>query len=583
MLAHVLTWSIETGPVPVTVDVYRDDRRGPFWGPAAIQTATGTPVRLEAAPGNKIRFGERESGFGPLGVLGSFIEFRLLDEDGEARRLFSRFRESDYLVVVHAPGHVLESGTRVPPFVWYGRPMQAGVVRTIAPAVHPSGAITLRVYDGLGALAKRSAAPSTGMTLAQLAALALRANPHLPVYVAPDVWPEETVHHPSALRFSAELAGNDGRGDYGTEMEQVERVCEGLALVLYQHTATSPLGGGPAWCLVHRAGIGLGLEGVKALVPAASAYIIGTASLPGDALVLRPEDVESSEDGVEEVLAVATVKLTGEGSANLVSASFGGEMGRGDVQEERLEAVVPTEGVFARFQADLRRYPTSPPGTFYAPGRVQLRLEGSSGTTYYLRANRQWSRTPVWLRHGDDTRGHIDVTARMFPEVGTLFVRAEGQNWLLPGQTVPVRAHISNVSVTFEDSEGRAVLDWVVSRHGSSEGESVTLRRPPRLEAHDGQAWAEPERWASDTYGETYGSVGAYLGHDRLAQQGRDLSAPVCTVYGLHGPGRRLTFPAELLQTPAPVPCVAAGLEIDLDRAATTGAWCEATTSAAEP
>ena len=601
---------IETGPVPVTVALYRDSAPtgSPAgtgaWGAAAIAAATGTSVEVEATGSPKLRWEELGTAYG-LTVYASFMEVDLVDPSGLVRTAFrGAFEERAYLATVTAPAHVSEAGTVCPAFVWYGMPMRSGSVPSIAPVVYPDAPTTLRLYDGLGALSERRARPSTGALFADaVCGPILRVNRHLPLYCGFDAFPPEIVgvggaaftrRDPRNLRFAGELTeGNAQRGDFGFERDQVERAAEGMGLVLYQHTtpdAAGPDAGGPSFRIVPRAALGgqlldvwhaagytYTLDDDGAVV---DDYAVTDTNILADSVTLAEEDLDTGD--VPEVEGAGAVKLTETGDANLVRGQVPRRVS--GIESELLASVTPVDGVFVTVA--FRALPVF-------TGRARVRLEGVSGTTYWMTRSNflaiGWETVEQTWDVDNDTVER--TTVEPFPEAGDLWLdlldAEDGED-----------AVFLRTEVAFVDANGDYVSDWVVtvSRDATAlqEGVTVTLRRPPAIEVlPSSDGWVPPSAWESRIHRAADGTplrfttLGAYLAHDRLAQQGRPLAAPSCTVFGLHGPGRLLRFPAANLYRSGGfveafgVPCVAGGgLVLDLGTIQTEGDWTELTTSA---
>ena len=479
--------------------------------------------------------------------------------------------------------------------------MRSESVPTIAPDVYPTGTTTLRLYDGLGSLSDVQGKPTTGASFARaVCEPVLRINRHLPLYCGFDAFPPEIVNvggaaytrrDPRNLRFAGELAeGNASRGDFGTERDQVERALEGMGLVLYQHTtpdATGPDAGGPSFRIVPRAALGGQLLDVfhasgytfyyDESGQVVSDYAVADTNILADSVTLSAEDFDLGT--VPEVPAAGAVKLTESGDANLLRSirALAGTA----AQSELLISVTPTDGVFVRLA--FRALSLDDIG-------VRIRLEGQSGTTYYLNGGASPGGT-AWLTFPqtfDVSLNAVEFTSpEIFPEAGDLFV------------DVLDDAIFSVAEVSLVDANGDYILDWVVTVSQDAtalqEGVTVTLRRPPAIEVlPSSDGWVPPSVWESrihrnaDNTPRRFTTLGAYLAHDRLAQQGRPLAAPSVTVDGLHGPGRVLRFPAANLGRTGAfvealgVPCVVGGgLVLDLGTTQTEGDWTELTTNGA--
>lgn len=613
-LTRLLHCEFSTSRLPIRLDVYRESNpTGPgAWGQAAIDAATGASVEVEAAPGSKLRWERGGQSYG-LTIYASLLEVQLRDAvvgggPGIIRETFrGAFRETDFLVVLSAPPYVTEAGTPMPAFVWYGMPMLSETVPTIAPAVYPGSATTLRLYDGLGALARRRAEPSTGALFAHaVCEPVLRINRHLPLYCGFDAFPPEIVNvggaaytrrDPRNLRFAGELAGsgtnsNASRGDFGTERDQVERAAEGMGLVLYQHTTPDPTGpdaGGPSFRLVPRASLGGQLldvfhasgysfsfdDGPGGTGRILSDYAVADTNVLADQVTLAAEDFDLGT--APEVIAASAVKLTEAGDANLVRRRppvLVGAVG----YSELLLSIAPVPGIFLRFVA--RTLP-------FFGGRLRLRLEGVSGQTYSFGLNGWFEGLGIVFDVDDEEQTRTGLQPP--PEAGDLWLD------LLNGDDGD-DAIFTRFEVGLVDEAGAYVLDWVVnvSRDPAAlqEGETVTLRRPPAIEVlPDGDGWVPASGWESRIHRDAenaprgFTTLGSYLAHDRLAQQGRPLASPDVSVAGLHGPGRLLRFPAANVRPgsvfESNVPCVVGGgLALDLDTGRTQGGFTELTTGA---
>ena len=585
-LTHLYTGTVRTGPLPVTVNVYSDD------GETALADATGDPASLVLGTGNKLWFGRPETAYG-LTLLPSHVELNLRDPKGDLRSLFASLDDEDaYLVELTAPAHALTNNL---PFRWLGRPMREGRSRTIAPRVRPAGTFTLRAYDGLGRLSRQDGAPLKGYSRLDfwIRDVLGAVNRHLRVVWKTDAWPSNAhdggtiAAAPGYLRFAEEIT--EQAGNYGTRKEQVERFLGNLGLVVYQHPFSglvTPAAGDPldvpSLYAVHRSHIGGEI---------ADALLYGTGSTPAAAVAADALDVPAgwvSQGDVETVNALDHVRVSAGG--NLVRQPFPSRaLADGESEAQRLIDVFPTPDV--RLRISFKQFVTADGDHGFV--RVWIDPLDEDGTREYVQADGTWATTPAILRVPSSPWGvetfSLDLTED-FPFAGTLWIEGEGDD--ANDQTA-----IWDTTVLLIDDAGALITDYVVSVNNSVANESrggaevVTLERAPAVEVDTDGAddWQAPEDWTSTVYRDegqaqpiAFSTLELYRASDLLNQRGRDLQAPACTVRGLHGPGRRLSFPTSLLSpggtVTGTVPTIAGGgLALDLDRTETEGGFTEQT------
>lgn len=541
---------------------------------------------VEYAEIPEIRVDRIEIGYGNM-ILASHTELVVEDPTGAVRDRFgATFSEDEYLVHIHGTG-----------FSWKGRIQKSTRQRPISGRIYPTGTTVLRVYDRLGGLAQRLASSSIEYTLGDLVADALfEANSELPIHWHLDAWPSNIfANDVRLLRFTTELVGT-GRGNYGKQKEQLEKVALFHGLRIFQSTSDA------SWRVFHRPSTGEARTAAQKTV-FGEPYTWSTEDVPADSFALDAADVQAEDsDILETEPRVGKVLLTGEGEAELATdgnfdfwssvtdltfwenfaitrstdvpglpSLFSAQMndaGGGPGLEafiyQDVIQVSPETNVRVRF----RCYSVGLGDGVSTFGALELRiiLFGNSGIVYYQDSAGAWQTVDSFIDLNPTDSlwtAETHVSTADFPEAGTLRARLNGE-----------LVRVTQLSVTFEDNLGAAITDWAVSI-GDGQGVTVEMERAEAMEADTtgAGAWAPPADWDSTRYGVNYGSLGEFQASDRLYQQQDDLKVLDCKLWGLHGPQRRLTYDADddgVTETFLPV-----GLILSLEEETTRGVWIE--------
>jgi len=528
---------------------------------------------------NPIRFGEEKIGWPSAPIYPSFTEITFIDPTGIIRDTFtdSEFQEVDYPVTITGPN-----------FLWRGSPKRGLVGRPVASRVYGDQPLTsIFIYDRLSALKDLEGIPTVGIDLLDIIRNLFKdINPRAEIISSQDLVVTNAVNQYALSRrqFDAELVG-EGRGDYGSGWDQMNRLCESHGLLLFMNTRTGNFD------LVSRAILGTGQnfdETTQIIVDAdgAASEISGPSifrtayveSLTASGLRGKKRDEYIRHSGLKAII------LENAGAINwVVDGDF--LIYTGPDSDPDFTYWTKTGTVFklagttrAATNAD-GGYTAQVLGNFTAEVDVRIRmffifvrtvktrikLNAFSGAEYWVDSAGIWqtsfqekSQTSAVLTSG------IHTALQDFPESGEVVIEIGSDGGAISPSWGQVEAFLV-------DDTGALIVDWTFRVGGT--GETITLEAVPGLLAEidliPTTAVADIESHLSGISAPT---LNDYMVQDRLRQ---DLP----TMDNLRGAIFRVVGPETVLSvtkdTGTLSTFVVNGCRTDLLKGLTEGVWLE--------